>query len=119
MSGFSNDGTSLANGIPARQISPETGSFGDATMTNKGGTSEGTNEAADSRPSPEAGLDADKVTTDDLGEHRSFARKAAGSGITPDADLESPAQQIADGGDHFKHGKRFSDEKHDHKPDHK
>ena len=56
MPGFIKDEPTLANGIPNRTISPETGSSGNATMTNAGGTSEGSNEAFDSRPPPAAGL---------------------------------------------------------------
>jgi hypothetical protein len=107
MSGFNKSDNSIANGIPARHISPETGSSGNATMTNKGGTSEGTNEASDSTPAPASGLEAPIYTGSDVDERRSFAadrsglQRADGSGPL-DADEESPAQQIADGGDRIK-----------------
>jgi hypothetical protein len=108
MSGFNKSDNSIANGIPARHISPETGSSGNATMTNKGGTSEGTNEAFDSDPAPAAGMDAPIYTGSDVDESRSFASGRSGlhraddSGPL-DADEESPAQQIADGGDRIRH----------------
>jgi hypothetical protein len=122
MSGFINDDESLAQGIPAKQIGPETGSFGDAIMTRKGGTSEGVNEAYDSEPAPASGLDA-RLTGDDLEEERSFdpaytgetsyTDRAAAAPIDPD--IQTVAQQIADGGDHFKHDKTPHD--HDRTPD--
>ena len=88
----------LSTGIPARHISPETGSSGNATMTNRGGTSEGTNEAADSAPPPAAGLDTPAPS--DVGEReRSFgAGRMPEAGPYPINDAESAAQQIADGG---------------------
>jgi hypothetical protein len=104
MSGFNKSDNSIANGIPARFISPETGSSGNATVTNKGGTSEGTNEAFDSDPSPAAGIEAPVAPTGHRQEKRSFASGAPeGRSTGPlDADEESPAQQIADGGDRIK-----------------
>ena len=108
MSGFNKSDNSIANGIPARHIGPETGSSGDATMTNKGETSEGTNEASDSSPAPAAGLGAPIYSGSDVDESRSFApesserRRARAAGPLDAAD-ESPAQQIADGGDRIKH----------------
>ncbi len=100
---------SIANGIPARHISPETGSSGNATMTNKGGTSEGTNEASDSTPPPAAGLD--RVTDSPSGEERTvasddaglFRRETAMFDTDLDTDEETAAQQIADGGDRIRH----------------
>jgi hypothetical protein len=107
MAGFKNDDNSIANGIPARHIGPETGSSGDATMTNKGGTSEGTNEASDSIPAPAAGLEAPIYTGSELDDTRSFASGPSAGYRTDagllDTDEESPAQQIADGGDRIKH----------------
>jgi hypothetical protein len=116
MSGFNKSDNSLVNGIPARFISPETGSSGNATMTNKGGTSEGTNEAFDSDPAPAAGLEAPVYSGSDLDESRSFAADRSGlhraDGAGPlDADEESPAQQIADGGDRIKHDDEDDDSK--------
>jgi hypothetical protein len=113
MSGFSTNDNSIANGIPARHISPETGSSGNATMTNKGGTSEGTNEASDSDPAPAAGFEK-PIVTGEGAEGRSFsAHRREGY---PDSstthlitDEESPAQQIADGGDRIKHDDEKSD----------
>jgi hypothetical protein len=107
MPGFTDNDNSIANGIPARHISPETGSSGNATMTNKGETSEGVNESPDSIPAPAAGLEAPIDTGRDPEEQRSFApsRRPApyGSSSAPLAtDEESPAQQIADGGDRIK-----------------
>jgi len=107
MPGFLNNDQSLANGIPDRTIGPETGSSGNATMTNHGGTSQGTNEAADTRPPPAAGM-GDATTGDKTGgkkEERSFSRKDRDSdpGLFPETDEETAAQQIADGGDRTKH----------------
>ena len=106
MPGYLNDDKSLANGIPDRTIGPETGSSGNATMTNRGGTSQGTNEAADSRPAPAAGLGGSKPTVE-VDEERSFAPSGleAEPGLLPETDEESAAQQIADGGDRPKHDK--------------
>jgi hypothetical protein len=106
MSGFSNDNASLANGLPARHIGPETGSSGNAAVTNTGGTSEGTNEAADARPAGASGLDRPVETG--TGEARSF--------VTPRPDIhrfqaqsplsnttgETAAQRIADGEDRIR-----------------
>ena len=112
MTGYSNDDNSLASGIPNRNIGPETGSFGDATKTNRGDTSEGTNQDHESRPAPAAGLEGADVAPDGLGERRSFAPGGIGSaGVDlPDSDIETVAQQIADGGDRFDPDKRLSDE---------
>ncbi len=103
MPGFLNNDQSLANGIPDRTIGPETGSSGNATMTNRGGTSQGTNEAADTRPPPAAGIGDSKTGAKE--EKRSFSHEDRESepGLFPDADEESAAQQIADGGDRTKH----------------
>ena len=109
MSGYLNDDKSLANGIPDRSIGPETGSSGNATMTNKAGTSQGTNESADSRPAPAAGLGDSALEGGEREEEaRSFARSRAQSepGYEPDrldTDVESAAQHIADGDDRVKH----------------
>ena len=54
MPGYIKDENSLATGIPDRTIGPETGSFGNATMTNKGDTAEGTNQDHEGRPPPAA-----------------------------------------------------------------
>jgi hypothetical protein len=102
MSGFTNFNTNLSTGAPARHIGPETGSSGDATMSNQGETSEGVNQSPDSHPAPAAGLEAPMFS----GEHKSDTRgfQPAAQEATPfDPDVESPAQQIADGGDHLKH----------------
>jgi hypothetical protein len=109
MTGFNKDENSLSTGIPNRTISPETGSFGNATVTNTGDTSEGTNQDHESRPAPAAGLEGADVT---LGERRSFASGATGAaGLDlPDSDVETIAQQIADGGDRFDPDKRLHDE---------
>jgi hypothetical protein len=109
MPGFINDKNSLANGIPNRNIGPETGSFGNATVTNDGDTSEGVNHEHESRPAPAAGLEGPQLTTDDRGEHRSFAPDDAGSTDVafPESDVEPVYQQIADGGDHFDHDKHL------------
>jgi hypothetical protein len=109
MPGFINpDRTSLANGIPARHIGPETGSSGNATVTNKGGTSAGTNEAADSHPAGASGLDTPIDTGAEVeDEARSFSRSPLDLHRTNAeaplrADLESAAAQIADGGDRIR-----------------
>ena len=106
MSGFIKDENSLANGIPNRNIGPETGSFGNATMTNKGDTAEGTNQDHEGRPAPAAGLEGAELTTD-LGEPRSFASGPIGSAAAdlPEGAVEPVYQQIADGGDRFDHDK--------------
>jgi hypothetical protein len=115
MSGFNKSDNSLATGIPARFISPETGSSGNATMTNEGGTSEGTNEAFDSDPAPAAGFDAPVAPTSRRAEKRSFAAPMGAQKSAPagplDADEESPAQQIADGGDRIVRDDDFNDAK--------
>ena len=107
MPGYTKDQNSLATGIPNRNIGPETGSFGNATMTNAGDTSEGTNQDHESAPPPAAGLEGPRITTDDLGERRSFESGATGE--YPESDVEPVYQQIADGGDRFDPDKRLSD----------
>jgi hypothetical protein len=111
MPGYIKDENSLANGIPNRTISPETGSFGNATMTNKGDTSEGTNQEHQGRPAPAAGLEGPEVTTG-LDEPRSFGSGPVGAASAefPESDIEPVYQQIADGGDHFDHDKHLHDE---------
>lgn len=113
MPGYIKDENSLANGIPDRSIGPETGSWGNATKTNKGDTSQGTDQGHEARPAPAAGLDGPELTTDDMGEHRSFASGGAGSAEVafPQSDVEPVYQQIADGGDHFDHDKRLGEDK--------
>lgn len=110
MSGYIKDENSLATGIPNRNIGPETGASGNATMTNKGDTAEGTNQDHESYPAGSIG--ASRLQTDDMGERRSFrpADNANDMGGLPDTDLESVAQQIADGGDHYDRDKRFTDD---------
>jgi hypothetical protein len=106
MPGYIKDENSLANGIPDRTIGPETGSFGNATMTNKGDTGQGVNQDPESRPAPAAGIGASRLTTDDMGERRSF--EEADSAVEfPESDIEPVYQQIADGGDHFDHDKHL------------
>jgi hypothetical protein len=106
MSGFNKSDNSLVNGIPARYISPETGSFGNATETNHAGTGEGTNESY----SPADGIESPLATVTPDGEERSFATDHTGVGAAPleafDAENETPSQQIADGGDRIKHEHR-------------
>jgi hypothetical protein len=109
MPGYTKDENSLATGIPDRTIGPETGSFGNATMTNKGDTSEGTNQDHESRPAPAAGIGGSSVTTDDLGEHRTFEEGASAVEF-PESDIEPVYQQIADGGDHFDHHKHLHED---------
>jgi hypothetical protein len=101
----------LSTGIPARHIGPETGSTGNATMTNRGPTGEGVSESPDSRPAPAAGLDT--PLSSDLGEtERSFgAGRMPEAGPYPINDAESPAQQIADGGDRIDRDDRTDDDK--------
>jgi hypothetical protein len=113
MAGYTNDDNNLSTGIPARQIGPETGSSGNATMTNKGSTGEGTNASPDSRPAPAAGLDNPTVTVTGLGEpRRAFgAERMPEAGPYPTDDVESPAQQIADGGDRIDRDQRLDDDK--------
>ena len=108
MPGYTKDENSLATGIPNRTISPETGSFGNATVTNTGDTSEGTNQDHESAPAPAAGLEGAALTTDDFGERRSFA-DASSEDALPESDIEPVYQQIADGGDHFDHHKHLHD----------
>ena len=112
MSGYTKDENSLAAGMPSRNISPETGSFGNATKTNAGDTSEGTNQDHESSPPPAAGLGGSSLTTDDVGERRSFASGGAGSAAVdlPQEGVEPVYQQIADGGDRFDHDKRLNDD---------
>jgi hypothetical protein len=105
-----NDDNSLVNGIPNRTISPETGSWGNATKTNRGDTGEGTNQSHDSRPALAADLEGAALTTDDTGEHRSF-RSDSAPVVFPESDVEPVYQQIADGGDHFDHDKHLGDDK--------
>jgi hypothetical protein len=106
MPGYIKDENSLATGIPDRTIGPETGSFGNAIMTNTGDTSEGTNQDHESSPAPAAGIGGAVLTTDDMGERRSF-EEAASEVDFPESDIEPVYQQIADGGDHFDHHKRL------------
>ena len=116
MAGFVNlNSTSLANGIPARHIGPETGSSGNATMTNKGGPSQGTSEAADSQPPGASGLEAPI----DTGAHHHVEGHASTphpdpnrtDATTPPAGSldETAAQLIADGGDRIKHDHHHKD----------
>jgi hypothetical protein len=93
---------SLAQGVPARHISPETGSFGDATKTNAASTGEGVNESPDSSPAPAAGIETPIVGPDSITEDRSFApERPAGTVAYPVGGPQTPAQQIADGEDHL------------------
>lgn len=110
MPGYIKDENSLAAGIPDRTIGPETGSFGNATKTNAGDTSEGTNQDHESAPPPAAGLGAATVTTDDLGERRSFDSGLESADPTLPSDVEPVYQQIADGGDRFDPDKRLDEE---------
>jgi len=112
MPGYTKDENSLAAGIPNRNIGPETGSFGNATKTNKGDTGQGTNQDHASTPPPAAGIGGSALTTDDLGEHRSFDSGATGSAQPelPESDIEPVYQQIADGGDHFDHHKHLHED---------
>ena len=98
------DRTSLAQGVPARHIGPETGSSGNATVTNDGGTSEGTNEAADSRPAGASGFEDGVESPSGFDEERSFTgahedsrRSHVQAPLKPE--LEAAARQIADGAD--------------------
>ena len=112
MPGYIKDENSLATGIPDRTIGPETGSYGNATVTNKGDTSQGTNQDHESAPPPAAGIGASSLTTDDLGERRSFEDTASDVEF-PESDIEPVYQQIADGGDRFDPDKHLHDkEKH-------
>ncbi len=107
MPGYTNDENSLATGIPDRTIGPETGSWGNATVTNRGDTSEGTNQDHESSPPPAAGIGATALTTDDRGEHRSFEDGTESEVEFAESDIEPVYEQIADGGDHFDHHKRL------------
>lgn len=107
MPGYTKDENSLATGIPDRTIGPETGSFGNATKTNKGDTSQGTNQDHEARPAPSAGIGGSRLTTDDMGERRSFDNRMNSEVDFPESDVEPVYQQIADGGDHFDHDKRL------------
>jgi hypothetical protein len=111
MPGYTKDENSLATGIPNRTIGPETGSFGNATKTNKGDTGEGTNQDHEGRPAPAAGIGASALTTDDMGERRSFDNRMNSEVEFPESEVEPVYQQIADGGDHFDHDKRLHEEK--------
>jgi hypothetical protein len=119
MSGFNKSDNSIATGIPARHIGPETGSSGNATVTNRGGTSEGTNEAFDSDPAPAAGFDTPVPSPGRHTERRSFTARAGtpkGEPTGPlDAAEQSPAQQIADGGDRIRHDVYDDDDLNDSK----
>lgn len=102
----------LSTGIPARHIGPETGSSGNATMTNRGDTAEGTNESHDSVPPPAAGLEPLDETTTHRREPRTFAAdRMPEAGPFPTNDVETPAQQIADGGDRIDRDDRLDDDK--------
>lgn len=107
MPGYTKDKNSLATGIPNRNIGPETGSFGNATVTNSGDTGEGTNQDHEGRPAPAAGIGASRLTTDDMGERRSFDDRMDSEAEFPESDVESVYQQIADGGDRFDHDKHL------------
>jgi hypothetical protein len=107
MPGYIKDENSLVTGIPDRTIGPETGSFGNATKTNKGDTGQGTNQDHESRPAPAAGIGGSNLTTDDMGERRSFDNRMNSEVEFPETDIEPVYQQIADGGDHFDHDKRL------------
>jgi hypothetical protein len=111
MPGYTKDENSLATGIPNRTIGPETGSFGNATKTNAGDTGEGTNQDHEGRPAPAAGIGGSRLTTDDVGEHRSFDDRMNSEVEFPETDIEPVYQQIADGGDHFDHDKRLHEDK--------
>lgn len=107
MPGYTKDKNSLATGIPNRNIGPETGSFGNATVTNSGDTGEGTNQDHEGRPAPAAGIGASRLTTDDMGERRSFDDRMDSEAEFPESDVEPVYQQIADGGDRFDHDKHL------------
>jgi hypothetical protein len=112
MPGYTKDENSLATGIPDRTIGPETGSWGNATMTNRGDTSQGTNQDHESSPPPAAGIGDSAVTPDDLGEQRTFHERMRPEEeeAFPGTDIEGVVQQIADGGDHFDHHKRLRED---------
>jgi hypothetical protein len=110
MPGYTKDENSLATGIPDRTIGPETGSFGNATKTNRGDTSQGANQDHESSPAPAAGIGGSARTTDDRGERRSFDDRTNAEADFPESDVEPVYQQIADGGDHFDHHKRLRED---------
>ena len=109
MPGYTKDENSLATGIPDRTIGPETGSYGNATKTNRGDTSQGTNQDHESSPAPAAGLGGAALTTDDRAERRSFdsGEDSVAPGLP--SDVEPVYQQIADGGDRFDPDKHLSE----------
>ncbi|MGZ3274709.1 MAG: hypothetical protein ACXU82_06785 [Caulobacteraceae bacterium] len=109
MPGYTKDENSLATGIPDRTVGPETGSFGNAVKTNAGDTSQGTNQDHESSPPPAAGIGASALTTDDLGERRSFGSDTDSVDTGLPSDVEPVYQQIADGGDRFDPDKRLDD----------
>src|ERR1700743_1420620 len=109
MTGYTKDENSLAAGTPDRTIGPETGPFGNAVKTNTGDTSQGTNQDHESRPAPAANLGGAALTTDDLGERRSFDTDLESTDMAPPSDVESVAQQIADGGDRFDPDKHLNE----------
>lgn len=107
-----NDDNSLVTGIPDRTIGPETGSWGNATKTNHGDTSQGTNQDHESRPALAAGPEGVTLPPEDTGEHRSFDPDAPHAKVEfPQSDIEPVYQQIADGGDHFDHNKHLHEDK--------
>ena len=110
MPGYTKDENSLTTGIPNRTIGPETGSYGNATKTNKGDTGEGTNQDHESSPAPAAGIGGSRLETDDMGERRSFDNRMDSEVEFPETDVEPVYQQIADGGDHFDHHKRLRED---------
>ena len=110
MPGYTKDENSLATGIPNRNIGPETGSYGNANATNKGDTGEGTNQDHEGRPAPASGIGGSRLTTDDMGERRSFDNRMNAEVEFPESDVEPVYQQIADGGDHFDHDKHLHED---------
>jgi hypothetical protein len=115
MSGSQDNDNSLVNGAPARFIGPETGSFGDATMTDSGETSAGTNSGDDSLPAPAAGLDRPVASPGSVAEPHGAAPEPDVDTIGVSAlttDEESIAQQIADGQGHIKHGQKLHERLH-------